>query len=219
MTALGTPPTGAGAGSETRTERRKRETHRRLLDAVLALIMAEGQPGLTTRSIANHADVAVGTFYNHFEDVDAAIDEAFAPLRRKFDTWVGMVTESDNPMRTGCEVVALFLRDVETEPDLWRASRRAGWNYSAQLPAGAYREIDEQRIADGRAPQVGFDQRFAMFVTVASLLIDIMPDRQFTEPEVRYYTQMLHATLVDELDRLAGAVGITLEAYARLADA
>ena len=106
MTATSAP---VPVTAETRTERRKRETHERLLDTILELIMDGEQ--LSTRLIAERADVAVGTFYNHFDDVEGAIDEAFGPLRRKFDGWVAQVAQAANPMRAGCEVVALFLRE------------------------------------------------------------------------------------------------------------
>jgi len=53
---------------ETRTERRRRRTHQALLGAGVDVIARVGVSGLTIASITEAADVALGSFYNHFED-------------------------------------------------------------------------------------------------------------------------------------------------------
>ena len=60
----------------TRTERRKIATHDALLDAVRDLMIEHVGPEFTVTDVTDLADVAQGTFYNHFEDRDAAIRAA-----------------------------------------------------------------------------------------------------------------------------------------------
>jgi AcrR family transcriptional regulator len=59
-----------------RTERRRVATHNDLLDAVRDLMIEHVGPEFTVTDIADRADVAQGTFYNHFGDRDTAIDAA-----------------------------------------------------------------------------------------------------------------------------------------------
>ena len=53
---------------ETRSQRRRRRTQRALLDAGVDVIAEVGLNHLTIASITEGADVALGSFYNHFED-------------------------------------------------------------------------------------------------------------------------------------------------------
>jgi AcrR family transcriptional regulator len=57
---------------ESRRERRKAETRRRLLDAARTLFATQGYDATRPQDIAREADVAVGTFYLHFADKRAA---------------------------------------------------------------------------------------------------------------------------------------------------
>ncbi|MGH7859653.1 MAG: helix-turn-helix domain-containing protein, partial [Candidatus Binatia bacterium] len=53
---------------ESRSERRKRETRDRLLDAALRVFKERGYDAATTGEIAAAADLGAGTFYCHFQD-------------------------------------------------------------------------------------------------------------------------------------------------------
>jgi len=69
MTESDSPPLNRAA-------RRRVATHNDLLDAVRSLMMKHVGPNFTVTEITDLADVAPGTFYNHFDDRDAAIDAA-----------------------------------------------------------------------------------------------------------------------------------------------
>lgn len=56
-----------------RHQRRRRETHGRLLQATASLLVSAGLEGLTVQRIAAQAKVARATFYVHFPDRDAAV--------------------------------------------------------------------------------------------------------------------------------------------------
>lgn len=60
---------------ETRTQRRRRQTHEALLDALFDLSVDNGLNEVTVHDVVEQADVAVGTFYNHFESREEAIAE------------------------------------------------------------------------------------------------------------------------------------------------
>ena len=66
--------------SENRTERRRRETHESLLDATLRLLIDNGAAGFSVTDVVDLADVAGGTFYNHFGDRDEAIREVVSRI-------------------------------------------------------------------------------------------------------------------------------------------
>jgi AcrR family transcriptional regulator len=62
-------------GGETRRERRKREVHDRISRAATALFERQGFSETTALEIAEAADVAEKTFYNHFPTKQHLIEE------------------------------------------------------------------------------------------------------------------------------------------------
>jgi AcrR family transcriptional regulator len=71
---------------ETRQERRRRETRRRILVAALELFAERGFEAVTVEEIADRADVARGTVFNHFTTKDSlceAIGELQVELLRE----------------------------------------------------------------------------------------------------------------------------------------
>lgn len=73
MGAPSTPP------RSSRKEAKER-TRRKLLDAIVKILHADGPTALTTQRIADVAGVSQPTFYTHFADLDAALDVAAAEL-------------------------------------------------------------------------------------------------------------------------------------------
>jgi AcrR family transcriptional regulator len=59
------------APREGRRERRTRETRRRILEAALELFGERGTDAVTVEEIADRADVARGTVFNHFASKDS----------------------------------------------------------------------------------------------------------------------------------------------------
>ena len=57
----------------SRRKRAREETRRRILDATIELHTEKGILGTSWKSIAERADVAVGTVYNHFPDLDELV--------------------------------------------------------------------------------------------------------------------------------------------------
>jgi AcrR family transcriptional regulator len=75
----------------SRRERRRRELHERILEAAVALFQRKGFDGTTALEIANSADVAEKTFYNHFPTKQHLIQELAG---RSLDAAVELLAEA-----------------------------------------------------------------------------------------------------------------------------
>jgi AcrR family transcriptional regulator len=84
----------AEPAAPSRRERRRLETHERIVEAALALFETRGYGATTVSEIARHADIAYGTLFNHFpskldllrEVADRSLHDLFAnveELRRR----------------------------------------------------------------------------------------------------------------------------------------
>jgi len=112
---------GLAGTTPTRTERQRLRTRRQLLDAGRSLIAAKGVGGLRIQEITEHADIALGSFYNYFgskeELLEAVITESLSDLASAVIT---NVEDDTDP----AEVVALanlrVIRLAYDEPDLAR---------------------------------------------------------------------------------------------------
>ncbi|WP_245818926.1 TetR/AcrR family transcriptional regulator [Haloechinothrix alba] len=58
----------------TRADRQRERTRRKLIDTGRALIAERGVSGLRIQEITSRADVALGTFYNHFSTKDDLVE-------------------------------------------------------------------------------------------------------------------------------------------------
>jgi AcrR family transcriptional regulator len=59
----------------SRRERKKQETHQRLLESAWRLFQEKGYDHATVEDITEAADVAKGTFFNYFDTKEAILDE------------------------------------------------------------------------------------------------------------------------------------------------
>jgi AcrR family transcriptional regulator len=79
----------AQAALEGRRERRKRELHARIYDTARQLFLARGFEATTVEQIAEAADIAPATFFNHFQSKHALLgemtSEVFEHLRALID--------------------------------------------------------------------------------------------------------------------------------------
>ena len=68
-------PTATNGITTTRRERRRREVHERIVEAAIGLFERKGFAGTTALEIADTADIAEKTFYNHFPTKQHLIQE------------------------------------------------------------------------------------------------------------------------------------------------
>jgi len=104
-----------------RPDRRRERTRAALLDAGEALFAAKGRDGVTIDEITAAADVAKGSFYNHFPDRDALAHEVYRLVRLAVESQVdaanaGVADPAVRMARAGCVYVAFAIT----------APRRAG---------------------------------------------------------------------------------------------
>ena len=111
----------AEIGSAAQRERRKR-----ILDATLALASKGGYDAVQMRSVAERADVALGTLYRYFPSkihlLVAALTEEFERMQEKLDR---KPIPGDTPYDRMLYVLSRVTRTMQREPMLTEAMTRA----------------------------------------------------------------------------------------------
>jgi AcrR family transcriptional regulator len=139
---------------ENRAERRRLRTRAALLAAAREVFAAQGVGATTIQDITDAADVAKGSFYNHFDSKDgcvrAVVEATLGELGRELD----VLTEPmrDDPARVIATSLRHTLRACSADPTLGAFMLRAG-NLIAvgDVALGAYGRRDLQRgIESGR---------------------------------------------------------------------
>ena len=74
---------------ESRRERKKRELRERIYDCGARLFLESGFDGTTVEQIAEAADVAQATFFNHFATKDALLTEMTGEVYRVIEALLG----------------------------------------------------------------------------------------------------------------------------------
>lgn len=118
--ALQTPRTGE-SGSTAQAERRKR-----IIDATIALASKGGYEAVQMRSVAERADVALGTLYRYFP---SKIHLLVVGLAREFEREQSKLERSKIPGEDAAERVLYVLsrttRTLQRNPELTEAMTRA----------------------------------------------------------------------------------------------
>jgi AcrR family transcriptional regulator len=116
------PNSGASNGEvevRNRTDRRRERTRGKLTDATRELIAEKGVAGLRIQEITDRADVALGSFYNHFESKEEAVEAVVADSLR--DITEALATD---PLEDAAELVSAAIRRfvglAYTDPDFAR---------------------------------------------------------------------------------------------------
>jgi AcrR family transcriptional regulator len=101
----------------TRTDRRMVRNRKALLNAAEKLIAERGLERATIDEITETADLAKGTFYNHFKDKNEIAKELALTIRRDFDAEVGVAqTGIEDPAERLAAGICVFLRKAATAP-------------------------------------------------------------------------------------------------------
>lgn len=104
----------------------QRERRRRILDATLALASKGGYDAVQMRTVADRADVALGTLYRYFP---SKIHLLVSALAREFERIQDRLERTPNPGETPYERVIFVLgritRAMQREPQLTEAMTRA----------------------------------------------------------------------------------------------
>lgn len=163
-------PTEAEAPT-SRSDRRRAETRRRLLEAARELFAAKGVGDTRLGEISERADVAAGSFYNHFGDKDEIVEALLVEIAESQGAEVDRLTEG---IEDPAEVVAFahrhFVRLAMEDPAFGQLILRLEASHGLLreiLGPRAARDI-EVGIASGRF-QVE-DATSAVYATGGALL-------------------------------------------------
>jgi AcrR family transcriptional regulator len=93
----------------TRGARRREQTRQRLVDAATLLIAEKGVAGLRIQEITERADVALGSFYNHFKTKEDVVEAVVAStIEVRAQAIVDQMERFDDP----AEIVSFACRRV-----------------------------------------------------------------------------------------------------------
>ena len=103
----------------TRTDRRRAQTRQRLTDAARGLIAEKGVEGLRIQEITERADVALGSFYNHFDSKDELVEEVVADtIKALAEAMVAPMGALDDPAEAVSFATRSFVRLTEDNREL-----------------------------------------------------------------------------------------------------
>lgn len=134
----------------TRTERRREQTHELLLDALYDAIVEGGLDHATVAEVAERADLAVGTFYNHFDSRDDAIAELVRRSTGSLGTTIRDLINDCDDMRDAVDLLARGALGEVRSDDRWarfmaEISRSNAWPRSHLSVAVADVIVEGQR--------------------------------------------------------------------------
>jgi AcrR family transcriptional regulator len=102
-----------------RGTRRRLRTRVRLIDAARGLIARKAIEATPIAEITEAADVAVGSFYNHFESKEQLVEAVIADTMEKHGAHVDRATAGmDDPAEVLAASVRLTVRKVDNDP-IW----------------------------------------------------------------------------------------------------
>ena len=111
----------------SRTDRRRVRNRAALLGAAETLFAARGVDGVSVDEIVGAADLAKGTFYNHFTDKDALAREIQRAVRAEVETRVEAANAGvADPAERVARALAVFARFALASPDRARVMTRLG---------------------------------------------------------------------------------------------
>jgi AcrR family transcriptional regulator len=118
---VSTAPTSDGppANGPTRNSRQRARTRQKLTDATRALIAEKGVAGLRISEITERADVALGSFYNHFESKEELVEDVVAEtIKALAEAMVEPMARHDDPAEAVSFATRRFVRLTWDNPDL-----------------------------------------------------------------------------------------------------
>jgi AcrR family transcriptional regulator len=160
MVDVTSKPVDVDSPAPTRRERKRARTRTELVAATRGLIVEKGVAGLRIDQITERADVALGSFYNHFDSkddvVEAVVEEAIAAL---VEAITARSTRLPDPEEAAVVPLRRFVRLAYDDPQLAGLLvnlERADAIFEHAVLPFAVREL-ERGIREGRfeIPDVG----------------------------------------------------------------
>jgi AcrR family transcriptional regulator len=193
-----TPQATASTLPARRPNRQRARTRAALLQAGRRLLALRTVDSLSVDEIVTAADVAKGSFYNHFHDKDMFAREIGAEVRREAENAVQQANRAiTDPALRLARAVCVFVSFAITRPDsaqvLWRLNSRATIadapiNRGLQEELTRAREDEDFRLLDLEA---------AMLMVMGTIIIAMrhVLEEQLTTPPEQVARQLSLALL------------------------
>lgn len=160
--------------AEPKTDRRRARTRASLLRAGQALFAARSVDAVSIDDIVLAADVAKGSFYNHFQDKDALAREIAIQVRAEVEAQIDLANETvTDPVMRMARAQAVVVRFAGREAQRVRAMTRlfAGATLpDAPMNHGVRADI-ETGLADGSFRDLTVEAGVLMAMGVATVAI------------------------------------------------
>jgi AcrR family transcriptional regulator len=155
-----------------RVARRRGRTRERLVASAAQIIATHGAEGLRLRDVAEGADIAVGSFYQHFESKDELIAEVVTQIvERLASSVIAGSARLDDPAESTARSHRWFIGLATHEPQLARLIvnlEGADVRLASAIQSDARRAL-QRGIDSGRFPAMDVDATitFAIGATIA----------------------------------------------------
>lgn len=171
--------------TDIRTDRRRARTRAALLQAGQALFAAQSVDAVSVDDIVLAADVAKGSFYNHFTDKDALAREIAAQVRAEAEAKVDEANAGvADPASRMARAQAVFVRFAARNPERARAMMRlhAGATLpNAPMNRGLRADV-EAGLASGRFHGVTLETGLLMAMGMGMIAVTRTLDANGTTP-------------------------------------
>lgn len=188
-------------GAPTRTDRRRARTRQALIDAARDLIADNGVGGLRVGEITERADVALGSFYNHFSSKEEVVEAIVAQtIGQIADALTPLIETLEDPAEAVSVSNRRFVRLAYADPQLARLLvnlDRAEARFETMVMPQAHAAL-ERGIAAGRFEMA--DPAVALTVAAGGALAvmrGILEDRLGPDAELASSEGLLRAVGVD----------------------
>lgn len=190
------------------------ETRAALLEAAIVVVSERGYAETTIARVAEQAGVALGTLYNHFDNLRALLLEALIFASERFRTTVAEKVEQVSPeldtevarFLAALEVMraqpgyARLMREIQVfEPEAWRTYAQTTIVGAADRMRGSFGPELEAHSDD--------DLRFlnAVLNAVAGTMIEVLSGFDFDEARceqmAKLYARFVRSDLLAPLDQ------------------
>lgn len=180
-----------------------------VIEAALQLLRADGEEGVSVRSIAQRAGVGVGSVYDYFTTRDGIMDALIERMTREnFDDLLQLLHEYDDQSAEDAfeaiidRVFELYL----AKPRLTSAALRAIVGFGLAPALTAERDRFVVRIATRLGTEIALppDELYQRALAVADMLFGLVLAEAFREPNAKRL-QALHEAMVRCLHAELGA--------------
>lgn len=175
---------------------RERLTRGDWLEAGQAVLIAQGIRGLRLANLTRHLKVSIGSFYHHFEDMEAFLGALAEYYSRLID---GLIEEICSVERDPIERLKQLYLETETR-DLLRldaAMRNLAMIEPRAADAMARSESTIMDFMAGALVEAGFDARAARARAFAMLSIEISAMTSIPADEIRDLRRNIFVILTD----------------------